>query len=181
VPENYTSFHFDKKFQKEIYLWHYTGVIRKAIISLKYKFARQVARELNSKIISLLKKRKIIFPRNSVLVPIPTSFQRKNWRGFNQTELIGRVIAAKFKIGFEPNLLLKKHNTSPQTQLTKGKRIINLNHCFELNPDIINNMSEKTIILFDDVLTTGSTILEAERVLSKSYNGKIQILILASQ
>lgn len=178
VPKNYTSFRFAGKFSKEIYLWHYAGVVRKAIIALKYKFARQVAQELAQRAAFEIKKRQIIFPKDTILVPIPASVQRRNWRGFNQTELVGKVLATKCNVLFEPGILVKTKNTPQQVKLGKVQRIRNVQGSISLNQNLLGKVQGKTVILFDDVLTTGSTILEAEKTLINNRLKQIRLLVL---
>lgn len=73
-----------------IFLLQYQGVIRQALIKYKYRFAKEISQELADSIKLFLEKKKIILPENLLLVTIPLHQRRENWRGFNQTEEIGR-------------------------------------------------------------------------------------------
>jgi predicted amidophosphoribosyltransferase len=68
---------------------------------MKYKFAFEIAKELAKHAAKKISKEKLFFPKNSVLVPIPLYWHRKNWRGFNQSEEIGQMIAEKIGWGFD--------------------------------------------------------------------------------
>jgi len=144
-------------------IWFYEGPVRKAIISLKYKFALDIAKELSKKAVLELKEvnlRKII-----ILVPIPSQRRRENWRGFNQAEELGKLISRKMGWEFIPGLLVKKAPTPPQTQLSRRERRKNVKGAFSLNPFYKNAVTRNKFILFDDVWTTGATIKEAVKTL----------------
>ncbi|KKP23194.1 MAG: Phosphoribosyltransferase [Candidatus Woesebacteria bacterium GW2011_GWC1_30_29] len=130
-------------------VWKYEGVIRKAIISLKYKFATEIAEELTVNISNYLPLKS----KSYILAPIPMHWHKKNIRGFNQTEIIGEKLA-KSEVRRE-----------------------NLSGVFEINSEIKISKTSK-ILLFDDVLTTGSTIVEATKVLKSSgFNNIIGLTI----
>lgn len=148
-------------------IWKYDGVVRKAIIALKYKFANDVSKELAWEAIKELKKLKI-FSRNSILIPIPLHIKRENWRGFNQAEEIGKLIAKDFNWKFVPNLLIRKISTKPQVGLKGIERTQNVKDIFEIVSRYNTKNYKNQIIIFDDVYTTGSTLKEAGSVLKNA-------------
>lgn len=156
-------------------VFKYKGVIRKAIVSLKYKFATDIADELISITIERLKSSKF---HSVTLVPIPLYIQRENWRGFNQAELLGDKIARKLNWQFEPDLLIRLKNTHPQVNLKGDERRKNLSGVFTINPNFKLH-AKYSILLFDDVYTTGSTIKEAKKVLEKAGFKNIYSLTIA--
>lgn len=142
-------------------VFRHEGVIRKAIIALKYKFATDIAGEIAD--ISTPKLRKLNLPKKAILVPIPMFWYKKNFRGFNQAEILGEMVAGKMGWGFEPNLLIKEKPTKAQVELKGSERRQNLRHTFDADPKF--RVKNTNYIIFDDVLTTGSTINEAENAL----------------
>lgn len=148
-----------------IFIWPYGGVVRKAILALKYKYAKQIADELAQYCILFLRKRYVILPPKSTLIPIPLYWFRENWRGFNQTEEIGKLIAKGMNWNFQPELLIRKRLKTPQAQLKKKDRAKNIRGVFSLNPSY--KLQATSYILFDDVLTTGSTLKEATKILKR--------------
>jgi len=110
-----------------------------------------------------------------LVIPIPLSQKRYRWRGFNQSEIIAREFSSYFN--YELNLDLKrlKHN-SPQATLSETRRLENVKSIFAWQGKGLNN---NTIILIDDVITTGTTLNEAARVLKEAGAGKIYGLVLA--
>jgi len=156
-------------------IFRYEGVIRKAIIALKYKFSTEITQELTEVCVKNLDA--IRFPLPTTLVPIPLHWYRKNVRGFNQSEEVGKLLAQKMNWRFTPDLLIRTKSTIPQAQLTGSARRENLHGVFSFNPKILIS-KYPNIVLFDDVLTTGSTIVEATKVLKSSgFNNIIGLTI----
>lgn len=147
-------------------LWPYDGVVRKAILALKYKYAKEVATELSSYIQTKLVNNNVILPRSSVLIPIPLYFIKKNLRGFNQAEVIAKTISEKLGWDFNSKTLIRKKLRQPQTELKADVRRKNIKGVFSLSPNI-SISSYPNIIIFDDVYTTGSTLKEASKVLKR--------------
>lgn len=155
-------------------VWKYEGIIRKAVIALKYKFATEIAEELIDNISNNL----LLKSKSYILVPIPMHWHKKNIRGFNQTEIIGEKLAKIMGWKYIPDLLLKKSKSLPQVGLKGKVRRKNLSGVFEINPEIKISKTYK-ILLFDDVLTTGSTVIEAVKALKKKEFNKIYCLTIA--
>jgi len=146
-------------------LWNYDGVIRRAILKLKYNFAYKVAEELAEKFVEKLKEDISGVPKSAILIPIPLYRSRKNWRGFNQTEVMGKIIAERMNWNYEAGILVRKKKTSPQAELRGKERTKNIHNAFALSSAYrLQNMQ---YIFFDDVLTTGSTLKEAGKVLKR--------------
>jgi len=162
----------------------YKGVIKKAIQKLKYKFISDLAEDLIELFLSSCGEDKVF--RNLcrqgrvILIPVPLHPSRKRWRGFNQAELLGKMIAANLGIKFLPDALKRVKKTKPQVGLDKEKRKENIRGAFELNPNhqslIINH---SLLIIFDDVWTSGETLKEAAKVLKRNKAEKVWGLTLA--
>jgi len=144
---------------------------------MKYKFAFEIAEELSNYAIIELKEKKIAFPNNSILVPIPLYWHRQNWRGFNQSEEIGKLIAAKLGWDFSNNLLVRKASKKPQASLKREERKTNIKGVFKVSKGPDKN---KPILLFDDVWTSGSTAKEAAKILKQAGAKRVNCLTLAS-
>lgn len=117
-------------------IWFYEGPVRGAIISLKYKFALDIAKELSRK--AVLKLKETYLPNIDIVASIPVQKRRENWRGFNQAEEIGKLISARMGWKFVPGLLVKRTPTPPQTQLSRGERRKNVKGVFSLTLPIEN-------------------------------------------
>lgn len=164
-------------------IWAYEGAPRKLIIKLKYRFISDIADELAEIVTNSLKSYKSL-AGNSVwleekvtVVPIPLHWKRENWRGFNQSEELGRQIASKMGWDFK-NLLVRAKPTAHQVGLRGKSRRENVQGVFALNNHIAIQPSNN-VIIFDDVWTTGATMKEATKVLKQSGAHSVWCLTLA--
>jgi len=160
---------------RSVAIWRYEGVVRKAILALKYKFASDVAAELVTLASANLNGVEVF--NHSDLVPIPLYLDRLRWRGFNQAELLGKMLAQNLNLRFEPTLLVRTRSTTPQASLHKRERLRNMRGVFAVNEDLKVYIKGKRIVLFDDVWTTGATFEEAAKELLK--NGAMDVSGLA--
>lgn len=162
-------------------IWSYEGVLRKAILALKYKFAYEIAQDLITGAFDFLESNyPLMFLKNVLLVSIPAARKRVNWRGFNQTEIMGKIIASHFGWKFSSNLLIREEFFHPQTGLKGEQRRKNVRGVFKVNPHYDKILSvDPQLIIFDDVLTTGSTLKEAGKVLKRKGFRTVWGLVLA--
>lgn len=143
--------------------WPYQGLVKKAIKELKYRLVSDLASELIS--LTPLKDMKL---QNQSLIAVPLHVKRENWRGFNQTDLLGKMIAQNLTLPFISDFLVRIKNTEPQITLSGKQRQENIRGAFSFNHNsefIIHNSS---ILLFDDVWTTGATLRTCGAVLKKA-------------
>lgn len=152
---------------KLVTIWRYRGVVRKAIINLKYKFVSSLASEIAEDFYKQMKKNKTKLPKNAIFVPIPLYWRRRYWRGYNQVEEMGKYIAKALKVQFVPDLIIKNKITKQQVELRREQRLENLKGAFTLNQEYKIKHKKRPVVLFDDVWTTGSTIKEVARVLKE--------------
>lgn len=98
------------------------------------------------------------------LIPIPLHVRKNRARGFNQSELFARKLAIKFGWEIDDEFLDKRRASLSQTKLTKAERRENVTDIFRVKKDI---QKDVVYILVDDVITTGTTIAEASKVLKE--------------
>lgn len=143
-------------------LFHYHGLIRQSIQSLKYEFVTDLTQELSD-----IFSQKIIlqYPHllnywqqnNFILTPIPLYPHRLNWRGFNQSEIIGQLIAQKLNLNFSGQIIYRHRHTFTQSHLKNHQdRQKNIKNAFTPILPI-----PKNIIIFDDVVSSFSTLNSA--------------------
>ena len=147
-------------------VWVYEGIIRKALIKLKYKFAYELANELSRYASDFMKKNINALPKDAILTPVPLHARRQKWRGFNQAEEIGKLIAQNLGWEFRKGIVIRKNPTKPQTELKRSQRKKNILGAFSLKPN--HQLLSTNYIIFDDVATTGSTLREVTKVLKRS-------------
>lgn len=109
-------------------------------------------------------------------VPIPLHRRRKAGRGYNQAALLAEEVGRRMDIPVYHHLLVRVRNTAPQKKLNREERQNNLKKAFNI-PE--NDVKLKTILVFDDIYTTGSTIDEAARALKAAGAERIYFVTLA--
>jgi len=97
------------------------------------------------------------------ITPIPLFWWKRMRRGYNQSEILSRIVSTETGIGQERLLRRIKH-TRTQTRLSTEERRKNVLNAFALSNDSVH---DKKILLIDDVLTTGATARECARVLKE--------------
>lgn len=148
--------------KKEIFsIFEYEGVIRKGILKIKYNFADDIAKELAVICGSYIK----LELKNCILIPIPLHKSRQNWRGFNQSELLAKLIGNIIGWKLNTHILTRPKGGKTQVGLRGNERVRNMSGKFAVNSSLKPNL---TYVIFDDVATTGSTIKEAIKILKEN-------------
>jgi ComF family protein len=110
-------------------------------------------------------------------VPVPLHWKKKQERGFNQSELMAKIISKRLSIPISTNNLFRAKNTLSQTQLSRTQRQKNVKGAFKVkNPEIFY---QKNILLVGDVLTTRMTASECAKSLVNVETNKVFFIALA--
>lgn len=123
-------------------------------------------------------------PIPDIIMPVPLHPRRLRWRGFNQSQLIADYISQHLtpglKITVEKEILLRKKHTPPQMKIKKyQERLSNLGCAFAIaQPEAVKN---KSVLLVDDIATTGATIFECAKTLKLAGAKKIFAIVIARQ
>jgi ComF family protein len=151
--------------------FHYDGVIQKAVKALKYRFISDLANEF----VSLIPQSSFfLLPKSSTFVPIPLHSARLRHRGFNQAELLGRAIANKLQIPMRTEVLKRTRSTTAQVEMKdRDKRLTNMKNAFSLHSPLRLRSGQAfsiphSMVLFDDVFTTGATMRAAANILKRA-------------
>lgn len=99
------------------------------------------------------------------LLPVPIHSSRKRKRGYNQAELLAEVVSEQTGIPVRKDLLVRDKKTIPQKELDGSGRQNNLKKAFKI---IKNDVKLNTIVIIDDIYTTGSTVDAITRELHKA-------------
>lgn len=131
---------------------------------LKYRYITELSQYLSDLGIDFFKT----FEREKFdfVVPVPLSKKRKLQRGFNQSELLARAISQEFGWALDTQTLIRWRHTRPQVGLNAAERWQNVQGIFSLTNQ--EKFKNKTILLVDDVVTTGATMRECAKLLKQS-------------
>lgn len=142
-------------------LFQYTGIIKMAIQTLKYQFLRNIETELGELIDRGIVEEELkeFMQLRPLVQPIPLYWRRQNWRGFNQAEIIAKVLAKKFNLKLI-DCLERVKQTKPQAELKRKERLANVANIFN-----VKVKPEGAVLVVDDVWTTGATMEEAIKTL----------------
>lgn len=110
-----------------------------------------------------------------VLCPIPITNKTRRFRGFNQSQVIARVFSANFNLVID-QILIKPDSTKQQKLLNRIERQKNLQGSFALAS---TQGIPKRVLLIDDITTTGSTFIEATKILKNFGVAEVWCLALA--
>ena len=111
-----------------------------------------------------------------IIIPVPLHFRRRWWRGFNQSEEIAHKISGKYNVPIRIDILKRVKHTKIQVSLHRQDRIKNLDDAFISKACLPCNAS---VILIDDIATTGATLNACARVLKKAGVKHIWGLVIA--
>ena len=178
------SLEMEKHFEELMYIFKYEGQIRELILDYKFNEKSYMYKTF----VNFLLKNKKIFEnikKYDKIIPVPISKKRYKERGYNQSLLIAKEISMQIsyetnnniKLELVNNCLIKTKNIIEQSKLNKEDRQHNIQGVYTLkNGSILTN---KSILLIDDIYTTGSTVNECSRVLQQAKPNKIGVLVLA--
>ncbi|MDQ1284413.1 MAG: hypothetical protein QG620_761 [Patescibacteria group bacterium] len=171
------------------------GNISRLVHLFKYNFVSNIHIPLGKILIAAILKNNLPIP--DLIVPVPLHPRRLRWRGFNQAELLANYVSQNLTPGFAipacPNLLIRKRYTVPQMKIKNyAERKTNIANAFSLNylkhPNHSGAHSKirvvfegKTILLIDDICTTGSTLFECGKILKLAGAKKVLATVIARQ
>jgi len=118
----------------------------------------------------------ITLPRRlDLILPVPLSQARLAERGFNQAVEIARPLSRALGVALAITHVHRRRDTTPQARLPWKERAKNIRHAFECEIDLTG----KTVLLIDDVMTTGATLDELARTLKAHGAARVENLVLA--
>ena len=142
----------------------YEGRLQSALHLLKYQRRLACAHGLVSAWNQLM-TRSLNHLRADLLIPVPLSPEKLCSRGFNQSWELARRIDCGKDIHKNPHILRRHHHSQQQAKGNRASRQIAIQDMFYINPQFQGQLESATVIVFDDVMTSGATLNEIARVL----------------
>lgn len=151
----------------------YNGTLRQAIHRLKYNHDLGLAETLSRQLIKRLKD--LSWPVD-LITAVPLSVKRISERGYNQSDLLAQPLALAQRVPFLPKAVFRTRETVSQVGLTAKERHENVRNAFAAQPQWVHG---KSVLLIDDVATTGATLNYCSTALLQSGASSVYCLTLA--
>jgi ComF family protein len=114
-----------------------------------------------------------------LLVPVPLHRSRLRSRKFNQSNLLATAISGHCGVAVDGFALERVKRTASQVGLTRLQRAINLQGAFRVPDGMVPRVVDRSIVLVDDVLTSGATVNAAARALLRGGARRVDVLVFA--
>lgn len=156
-------------------LWPHEDKPRQAVYDLKFHSRRVngeiLGRELASRFTDWLHRRDV-----NLILPVPLHKRRQRERGYNQAAVLARALSEESGIPYREDLLRRTHATKRLKTLHKNERRAVITGAFEADFSRVPAATVKSIVLIDDIFTTGATLDELAGVCKRAGAGKVYFL-----
>lgn len=163
-----------ENFEYGIFAYSYTGLVRKKILEFKFKNKKYLYKALTEKLVKNLELYQVEI---DVVVSVPISWKRYLERGYNQSDLIANYISNKINKPKLKHVLIKNKNNLKQSTLKNQERIENVKDVYHVLRK--EKLEGKTVLLVDDIVTTGATVEECSKVLKVNGARKVIVATIA--
>lgn len=111
-----------------------------------------------------------------LVIPVPLGKKRLKERGYNQVAMVAQPLAYALDLEYAPKALWKARETRSQVGLNISQRKENVDQAYQADPKTVR---QRSILLMDDVATTGSTIVSCTSALNDAGARSVQVLTIA--
>jgi ComF family protein len=165
---------YPPNFDRAVSYGEYDAGLRDLIHLLKYEGVIPAAGPLGKLLAESIEQLRLKdVDADTVVIPVPLHSSKRRERRFNQSELIARAALKHLSPRFEldRNVLVRERQTRSQVGLDREARIQNMHGAFRVTAP--QQIKGRTVIIVDDVMTTGTTVSECARVLKRAGAGKV--------
>ena len=157
-------------------LLHYEGPARELLHRFKFHGKTSVHRTFATLLHAFTERYALQFPDAAMVIPVPLHPARLRERGYNQAALLAACVADEFKLPLKNDVLIRRHHTPRQSELSAKDRWTNIKGAFRIknSADIVG----REIIVVDDILTTTATASEAANTLKDAGASRVIIITL---
>jgi ComF family protein len=166
------AFHFDTVLRLGVY----DGLLREVVLRLKHASGEGLA-ELIGELWAAHAEPALRAAGTTVIVPVPLHWRRRWTRGYNQSEALARALACRLCLPCRPRSLVRVRNTPKQALQTASARQANVRDAFRAPSR--PGLAGQSVLLVDDILTTGNTASEAARMLRGAGAARVVVAVLA--
>jgi len=155
----------------------YEGVVKDVILLFKYRSFEILGTFLGDLLAGTLGHEEDLWEGVGAIIPVPLHPIKRKKRGFNQAQVLAARLARSKKIKLLDRHLFKLKDVPPQTTLEAEEREKNVRGVFDVRRG--QELKGKTVLLVDDVYTTGATLRECSRVLKKAGAREVRAVTVA--
>lgn len=175
LEEYRDSLDYKFKYLDEIYVnYYYNNFLKEIVVDFKYNEKTYLDRFFGEMYINKIFEEKLN-KKYSLITYIPMTKYYENKRGYNQSKLISEYISKNTLIETK-ELLYKNRNNKRQKDLSKEERYENVRDIFSCREDV----SDKNILIIDDIVTTGYTLDFAAKALKELGAKKVAAIVAAT-
>lgn len=155
----------------------YEGSLQERLHQFKYRGQRNIAVGFACLLAEMLQPQLVHHPVE-LIVPVPMHWRKQKQRNYNQANLLARELAKLLDVPLATAVLLKVKDNPSQTKLAKEQRRANVSGVFKVVA--AGTVYNRNILLVDDIITTGSTVIECAHALSAAGCGKINVAAVSA-
>ncbi|HRG58872.1 MAG TPA: ComF family protein [Bacteroidia bacterium] len=186
----YTNFHLEEDNPIEKVFWgripiekagaylyfHKGNRVQQLMHRFKYKGKKEIGEYIGNLYGNELLKNNYLSDAD-LIIPVPLHPEKHKKRGYNQSEYFAKGLSNSLQIPFNKDILIRAIASSTQTKKNRFERWQNVSTIFKI--ENLENITNKHVILVDDVITTGATVEACANTLLKASPKKISFLALA--
>jgi ComF family protein len=154
----------------------YTDTGRKLVLALKHGDRQEMARPAGIWMANMMRG---LVARDAIVVPVPLHWSRLLRRRYNQSALLAKEVADQLKLEWCPDALVRSKRTPSLGGMSRDERSKSLEDAITPHPKRGALLERRPVLLIDDVLTTGATLIACTRACMAAESGPVRILTLA--
>ncbi len=155
----------------------YNDFLKQLVHAFKYQQKTYLKEYLSELMFAFLDLYNLDIYQFDYLVPIPLSSTKLRERGYNQSNLLAKILSSKYNIPLSANNLIRRRDTRSQVLLSKKERWTNMTGAFRIKN--LKQIKNKNILIIDDLLTTGATSSAAAKALKEANANTVGVFTLA--
>lgn len=160
-------------------LYQKESVVQRMIHEIKYHGAKELAQSLGRMLGREIREGR--FSSLDAIIPVPLHPKRLKWRGYNQSEWFAKGLSEEMNIPIQTDWVERVVETMTQTKKNAEERWDNMQGVFALKKDVqLQDLQGKHLLIVDDVITTGATIMACAAALSQIENVRLSAVSIAA-
>ena len=164
------------RFDTVLTLGDYRGQLRQVVLRMK-RIGQESLSLAMGHLLFAERETQLAGLRADVLVPLPMHWSRRLLRGVNSPELVAAALSRRLRVPVAKRALVRRRNTRQQGSLLRGQRFANIRGAFKLGAGY--DLAGASVLLVDDVMTTGATCSEAAATLWRCGAARVAVAVVA--